>query len=540
MKKIKYISILTFFAIICFSGMFSSCKEEPVLDNLPRILRPVNFNATTAGVNVTISWASVDSALTYTLQVSQDSTFATLDVDTTLTGLSYASEMAGATTFYARIRANASDSLKNSKFNETLRFATPKENLFGGYTIKMTALHTIDVKWLPNAKVTSLVLTDATNAITTIALSAADIAAGEKIVADLPNSNYSVKIYKNTILRGTTIILVEGDVYLNASDDLPTAITNATSGQVIVLAPGELFSMGSATFRLSQNIKVRGLSSTNKSILAMTVGTPTSSSSMLGFVDGSTLNWALFENIDFTGYCDNNTSATKIGYLFNNNLMTTVGKLSFKNCDLHNFGNTPMRLQASKEQSVDTLSFNGCQFYDIGFSSTYAIVNVNSADYINNIYFNNCTAYNFKGSFILRTVSAPVVATMGTISITNCTINKGMQDSGSARYLLDLNNTTIIGGLTVSNCIFGSTGNAKGANGLRILETNPVSYAGNYYTTDYVDDPIPIGTTSTSIKGKMTAYPKASTDLWVDPVNGVFTLKDATFAGKGKAGDLRW
>jgi len=38
----------------------------------------------------------------------------------------------------------------------------------------------------------------------------------------------------------------------------------------------------------------------------------------------------------------------------------------------------------------------------------------------------------------------------------------------------------------------------------------------------------------------MTSYSGASSALWNDPLNGVFTLKDAAFAGKGIAGDPRW
>lgn len=198
-----------------------------------------------------------------------------------------------------------------------------------------------------------------------------------------------------------------------------------------------------------------------------------------------------------------------------------------------------MRIQASTSQVIDTLAFNGCTIYDVGFSSTYAIVNSNSADYINNIYFNYCTIYNFKGSLVLRTVAAPVVATMGTISVTNCTINQGMQDAGTARYLIDANNTTITNGITIRNTIFGSAGAAMGANGVRRATGVDLSITGSYFTTDYVDDPVNV-VTSYSIKNFMTAYPVASTTLWNDPILGNFTIKDYTFAGKGVAGDLRW
>jgi len=552
MKKLKNISIMAFLITCFFIGSFSSCKEEVNLV-MPRLFRPINFNVETNKTVATFAWAPVDSAVSYTLKLSTDSLdFKVPVLDTTITTLTFVKELAGETKYFAHLYANSSDTskIKNSEFNK-ISFITPAENIFLGfgtsnntgklYSAYMTDVNTLDIKWIPGANTTHLILTSADESIRdSVVISSSEAAAGEKLVSSLSNSNWTIKIYNNKILRGKTSGVIEGDIVLNSGDDLPTAITNATAGQVIVLAPGVSFPMGGATYRLSKNIKLRGLSATNRPIVCMTGGTPTSTSSMLGFVDQSSMNYVKFENIDFTGYCDNNTASTKIGYLFNNNLKTQVNSLTFTNCNMHNFGNTTMRVQAAKSQVIDTLSFNGCVINEIGFSSTYAIVNSNSADYFKNIYFNNCTVYNFKGSLILRTTTAPapIEVTMGTISITNCTINQGMQDGGSARYLIDANNTPITSGITINNCIFGSSGAAMGANGIR--STAITTITGSYFTTDYVDDPIPAGLTSTSIKAKMTAYSNSSTALWNSPTTGDFKLKDVTFAGKGFAGDLRW
>lgn len=538
---------MAFIAVICAFGAFTSCNNE--LDNLtmPYLFRPVNFNASLYKTIATISWAAVDSAKSYTLQVSTDSVnFTNPIIDSTLSGLSVVHEFAGQTTFYARIRANASDTTKNSKFNATLSFKTPAENIFLGYgtgnntgsiySAYMTAVNTLDIKWTPAANATHLILLSADGSTKdSVAISSTEAAAGEKLVSSLPNSNWTIKIYNNKILRGTTSGLIEGDVILNAGDNLPTAITNATAGQVIILAPGAVFSLGTATYRLAKDVKIRGLSTSNRPVICMSSGA-TSTASALGFVDGSSMNYVKFENIDFTGYCDNNTAAVKIGYLFNNNTLTNVKSLSFTNCNMHNYGNTPMRAQGNKNQVVDTLKFNGCVINDIGFASTYAVVNSNSADLFNNIIFSNCTVYNFKGSLILRTGQ-----TLSSINVTNCTINQGMQDGGSARYLMDLNTATFngTGGVTIKNCVFGATGGALGANGLRYVAGTPVSITGSYYTSDYVDDAIPL-VLSSSIKSYMTSYSGKSTALWNNPTTGDFSLLDTSFKGKGVAGDLRW
>jgi len=548
MKNTININKLAFIAVIGIVALFSSCKGEDDLV-MPRLFRPVNFNVELSKTIATLSWAAVDSAASYTLKISTDSIdFTSPVLDTIITTNSFVKELAGETKFYARLYANATDSTKQSKYN-SLSFKTPAENIFLGYgtsintgklySAYMTDVKTLTIKWTPGANVTHLILTSADEATRdSVAISAIEAAAGTKEVSALANSNWTVKIYNNKIQRGKTNGLVEGDIVLTSTDDLPTALNNATPGQVILLAKSAVYKMGTAVYRLSKNVKVRGASPINRAVLCMSSGTTTTTSNMLGFADASMIDYVRFENIDFTGYCDNNTSATKIGYLFNNNLMTTVKSLSFSNCNLHNFGNTPMRLQASKNQSIDTLSFNGCVVNDIGFSSTYAIVNSNSADYINNIYMSNCTFYNFKGSLILRTATSPVVATMGNISITNCTINQGMQDTGSSRYLIDANGTTVTNGISFKNCVFGSTGGTLGANGVR-KGTSGLTVTGSYFATDYIDDPITV-VTSYSIKSLMSAYSGKSTDLWNAPTTGDFSLKDTGFAGKGVAGDLRW
>ena len=545
MKRIKYISIPAIVTLVLITGFFNSCKEEVNLE-LPYLFRPVNFNVVMNKTVATISWAAVDSATSYTFQLSEDSTYATKLVDTTLTTTSLTKELAGQTVYYARVRANAGDSIKNSKFNSTLTFTTPAENIFLGYgtnihngtkySAYMTDIHTLTVKWLPAANVTHLIMTS-TDGLTrdSLPISHDEAVAGSKVISNLANSNWYIKIFNNKAMRGKTYGLIEGDIVLNPGDDLASALTNADPNKVILLAGNATFPIGGSAYNFSKNVKVRSASPTNRSVVCMTAGTPTTTANMFGVVASSVIDSLVFENIDFTGYCDNNPTSTKIAYMYSNKVLSTVTNMKYVNCNLHNFGNTIMRVSNASNQVVENLTYNGCTINEIGFTSTYALVNSNSADFVNNINFLNCTIYNFKGSLILRTGQ-----TIKSINVQNCNINQGMQDAGSARYLMDLNTTVFSGGVTLKNNIFGTTGAAMGANGLRYAVNTPITITGCYYTSDYVDDPNPLGVTSTSIKGKMTSYSGASTSLWNNPVNGDFSLKDATFAGKGTAGDLRW
>lgn len=526
----------------------SSCKEENNLE-LPRLFQPIGLAVEMNKTVATLTWAPVDNAVNYTLQLSTDivNFDANIVYDVTTDKLLYVQELGGETLYYARLYANSSMVEKQSKYN-SLSFKTPAENIFSGfgtsintgkmYSAYMTDVKTLTIKWQPGAKVTHLILSNGEiGSRDSMAISALEAVAGEKVIGSLEKANWYIKIYNNKIQRGKTYGLIEGDIILQSGDDLLSAMTSAPAGSVILLAGNANFPIGGSSYNFGQNIKIRSASITNKSVICMTAGTPTTTSNLFGIVTSAVIDSLIFENIDFTGYCDNNPVSTKVAYLFSNKTMCNVTNLTFRNCLIRNFGNTPMRISNGSNQVFENLTFNGCIINDIGFSSTYAIVNTNSADFVNNINFLNSTIYNFKGSLVLRTTQ-----TLSSINISNCTINQAMQDPGSARYLLDLNTAVFPTGkgVTIRNSIFGKSGSDKGANGILYTTGTTISISSSYFTSDYVDDPIPAGGTSTSIKSLMTAYSGSSTDLWNDPVNGVFTLKAASFAGKSTAGDLRW
>lgn len=548
MKKTKNISLKAMFVFIVALGFLNSCVDDIKMQSLPYLFRPINFSASMNSTEVTFSWAKVDSAVSYTLEVAPDSAnFVIPLLRVTTTNLSYIKELAGNTTFYARIKANAADSTKSSKFNITLTFKTPKENIFAGYGTKnntgntysayMTSANALNIKWKPGANVTHLILTG--NVRDSVDISPAEAAAGEKNVSGLANSSWNVGIYNGKILRGTAYGLIEGDVILHSGDNLQSALTAATSGQVILLDGNATFTLGTGSMTLNTNVKIRGLSTTNRPVVSMSSGAL--SSAVMFTLGTSPINSIKMENIDFTGFCENNTlSGVKIQYMFNNGTASTVSNLSFTNCILRNFANTTFRLKNGVSQKIDTLSINGCILNDIGMSATYSIVNSNTNDLFNNVIFSNSTIYNFKNSLISRTGF-----TMNSIYVVNCNINQGMQDPASARYLLDLNTTTfpaVTSGynVTFKNCILGSSGSTLGANGVRYATGTRLGFTGCYYTSDYVDDPVTPGPTSTSLKSNMASYFGKSTDLWNNPVSGDFSLKDTSFAGKGTVGDLRW
>jgi hypothetical protein len=533
-KKILF----TICSIVGLLYILVSCKkEQPGQTELPYLFRPIGFAVSVNKTVATITWNPIDSAVSYTLEISQDSLlFQNIIKSEVLTSTTYIIELAGNTRFSARVKANASNPDKNSKFNQTLTFKTPSENLFNGYSSYMYGQGAASIAWLPAANVTKL-LFKATGK-TDISLTIADNekAAGKKSCTSLPNGVYTVDLYNNDILRGAITLTIEGDVWLNNGDDLPTALNAITmDSAVVILKPG-IFNVGGSAVNFTKNIKIKGLYKDTLPTICMG-GTASTTANMLNVNTTNPLNFLRFENVEFAGYLNAATSGIKIGYLFNQGSVCTVGEISFKNCLIHNIGNTPFRVKIAGV-TISNLSFDNCRIYEIGYSSTYALVNNNLAGtVISNISFTNSSIYNFTGSLILHTTAAS-----NSVLVQNCTFNQ--ITTGTSRYFIDYSVTySVANPIVVKNCIFGSTG--AQTNGIRQSNVSNLTISGSYFTTDYIDTYST--TTSCSIMGYMTAYTGLSTALFTNPVNAPgssvasdFTFKDIAFAGAKTAGDPRW
>jgi len=250
------------------------------------------------------------------------------------------------------------------------------------------------------------------------------------------------------------------------------------------------------------------------------------------------MDFLRFENVEISGYLNNDSvsNTTKINYLFNQSTACDINALTFTNCSVHNFGNSVVRLQqASSIKTIDTLTFDGCIIYDVGYTSVYGIVNTNVAgSIISNITFTNCTVYNFAGPLVLHTSGSS-----NSVALSYCTFNY-ITTSGTSgttiRYFIDYSSNDVTDGVTVKNCIFGSTPRAY-SEGIRVSSNTNKTISGSYYTSDYDDNN---ATTTYSIIGSLTAYSGSSTTLFVSPLTGDFNFKDETFAGRNSVGDSRW
>ncbi len=207
----------------------------------------------------------------------------------------------------------------------------------------------------------------------------------------------------------------------------------------------------------------------------------------------------------------------------------TIGAIKFNNCIIRNSGRSAIRLRGNAAgQVINNVEFNNCIMYDFAFDSHYGILNGAATGNFINIKFSNTTLYNIRGGIINYGSGAGCLG----VVVDNCTFDRTSMDATTARYFIDFGTSnTSTGPITVSDCIFGQS--SALANGIR-PGSMTVSYAGSYYTSDFND-----GTTF-PIKSNLTAYAGASTALWTDPLNGIFTFLDSNFAGKETAGAPRW
>ena len=187
---------------------FQSCtpKEELKLD-FPQLIM-YTPTADIEGFAMKFGWTSLPNS-NYIVQISYDNFVSNIDTlvmnkDTTeasLTGLN------SNTTLYARIKAVSKDgSVKFADFSYSNIFLL--ENVFTNQTANIIntgdiTAATVKLSWLSNRHVTSIIKTCGSVSDTT-QLTTGDLSAKYKTYTGLlANTNYTFKIMKNKVLRGT-------------------------------------------------------------------------------------------------------------------------------------------------------------------------------------------------------------------------------------------------------------------------------------------------------------------------------------------------
>ena len=541
MKKIIINTGLIPGLLVLFS--LNACKEkiDPVVDELSfsRTFTPGEFSAQISNITtVTLSWTPVKNVDHYVVEIYQGTDFVasnlvfTADVVSTATSYTYVLP-AGDTQFSARINAISNiEGVTDSKWI-SVGFKSLPENLFLGYVSELSGFQTCTVRWKPGSTATALSFDNGTK--TSYPISAAEATAGVKIVTGVAKGKYQISLMNTTFVRGKTSVLVEGDVLLAPGSDLVAAINAAAPGNVIILPAGEVFKFAINSI-INKSIKIRAINKQNPPTLCVSSGASLTSPMFLIDPSLTSSDSIVFQNLIITGYINNNVAEGLITGVYDQGTSNAcnIGLLKFTGCELKHFSRHLIRLRGTATQIIGRFEVNDCILFDYGTNSTsYGIISSNTAaGRINNIKFSNSTIFNFLSYLVLYTNGT----SCNSVILDNCSLNQITYTSAStSRYIMDLNATVFTGsGVTISNCIFGSTAAAH-TNGIRTSGT--LLFTNSYCTSDYDDSFTP----AYSVRSLMIAYSGASTALWTSPVAGQdFHFLDAGFAGKSSTGDPRW
>lgn len=519
--------ILIFLCLIAGVAGISACSDpmdEITTLDLDRALSPTDLSASVYNqTGVRLNWKLIGNASSYTIEIFDNEGFSGSPVKTvtgvtpgqipyTITGLD------SKTKYYVRVKA-IGEGADDSKWI-TANFTTETEQILDNISAAKISPTSVTVNWIPGEAVTSIKLSpgDITHTITPT-----ELAAGQATITGLtPSTTYTVVLYRNNAERGNRTFTTMPDlptgpnvVYVQATDNLATLIQGAVTGNIFVLRAGTKYTADElVAIPAGVSLTIWGETGGQKPVVAFN-----------GFDLPATAGTIKFENIDLTGYQDNDVTKPKRAYVFNQNKVSTTTEIVFENCIIRNFANAVVRLQGSVAITIDKVTVNKCTIFDIGdngTNGTYAFLHTNVATgKMNNVVLTNNTFYRLGYALILHNA-----APSQTVLIENNTFNNVV---GDGRYFIDYNLQTPT--ITFRNNIIGKTlSPAATARGVR--QGGTLTVTNSFQTSDAVFSANPI----TGI----TSYSKSSTDLFTDPNAGNFLIKDIDFTGKSSAGDPRW
>lgn len=534
MKQINKMLITAFIAGIICTGIISCTKYNDwnVDESTNRLFRPTELTAAVDGVTTTLKWKAKPNTSSYTIELSQDSLqFSQIVKTYTTTGskegdfytYTIPDLLDPNTQFSARIKGvDASGATAVSQW-AAVAFKTKTEQIMYVVATADMTPSSVTLKWKSPNEVTHLML-----GTTRYDISAAEKAAGEKTIVGLsPKTNYTAVLYNDARIRGqqtfrTPALIPTGpNVHvLGPNDNLGDSLVAATPGSIFVLLEGTIYnSDNTVVLPEGASFTIWGEEGAQKPLVSLSQLTLPANAGTIRF-----------ENVDLTGYPGGDQTKSKRNYIFNQSTASNTEEIIFENCTIRNFVNSPLRLQSSNPITINRVAVNKCDVYDIGdngSNGTYAFIHTNVATgKINNISITNSTFSKIGYGLILHNA-----APSQSVLIENNTFYNVI---GNGRYLIDYNTQPVASSFVFGNTIFGKTLSPAGtARGIRAATAPIVN--NSYKTTDAV---IP-ATGTGSIPG-IIEYNHTSTNLFTDPDNGNFLIKDNGFAGSSSAGDPRW
>ena len=359
-----------------------------------------------------------------------------------------------------------------------------------------------------------------------------DRLATEKIVGGLTGSSiYQIAIYSDDAVRGWEVYntrppLVSGDnvVDLTGIDtgtvNLAAVLPDVVDGSIILLEGGKTYLAGGYAFDKSVEF-MSGYSFTPALPVINCV-------SNFNLADGSNVGYVKFKDIELTSPGVDGFNGR---YVINTNVSANIGEIKFESCLIHSLRGV-LRMKDAGPGVLDKYTIESCMIDSI---KDYGILTVDRNDWIcNNISIKNSTISKAIMLFTSRNNSTSFI-------IDACTINEAPEKGRQMFRWREAGQDNVLEGITISNTIWGHGWNTSGdtdylVDGYDGMGTTNWIITNTYATGDfgYVvgKEQIP-GFPSFNYSGTVH-------DLWTDPDNSIFNIKDLGFAGKSNAGDPRW
>lgn len=545
MIKITNIYCTLLLAVGVFS--VSSCKKDDAQLVETRLFRPVLSTPLTAINNtIIVKLNPLSTAVGYKIELSKDSfatpALRTVEVSDTTTTVVF-DNLLWNKNYQVRGTAYAAKAEFNSRIAD---FGSVRTERFPSILAIPQSVDIIDiglnVRWtVTGAPVTTIKIFAAADeelktALATYTTTASQQAAGLRSVKQLtPATSYTVAIYSDAVLRGfetfktkpalpTQGIIVDlRGANVPVPDDgsfLFDALTNAVSGSTIILD-------GDQTYRLKSNFYI------DKDITIKSGYSLTSAGAIIDFtLSGqfeiglnATIGSIVIDGVSFLG--------TTAKYVFNAGgaVTTNVNNITLVNCNFTSFRNLIRTRSQWTSGSIKQFTVDNCFLSDFSNAGLVA-VDAAANNTLPSVAFKNSTFWKVQ-----KLVNNRATTDSKSLIISDCTFSESPKGGQLIEYLAT---TNLADGLLVSNTIFGRGADngatppvydnpfIKSGN----LPATAITFSNTFKTNDF--------TFTATTAPTNTTYNGSITDLWEDPLNGNFKIKDKTFVGKSSAGALRW
>lgn len=544
MKKIN-IKIYHLLMLLLGALFISSCSNDKEQDNVVRLFRPVlNMPLSAANNTVIVNMGKLKSATSYRVEISRDN-FATLPLKTIESTDPYVvfDNLLWNTLYQVRAIALASDEELNSR---VANFGEIKTERFPSILNIPASIDIIDVglnvRWSVSGNpVTKLKIFSAEDEELLTPLASYDTSSGQQldglmVVKKLtPLTNYTVAIYSGTngeTLRGFEKFITKaalptsGNIIdLRGDDSFDPVTDNGTylKGHI----DNAMAMTGGATVILDgdQTYKISGVVLTNN-ISILSGYSLTAGGAVLNLTgDVQIATNAKIDKISFNGLKIIGSQNYFI-YPRAANTGIEINTLEFSGCTINNIRGV------ARMQPVGLLNnyiIDNCIVNTIGDNGIYKSDGNNFV--CKNFTIKNSTFYKVNRGIINTTPNAS-----GSATISDCTFIESIFGS----FLIDYNAAnTVLNDLIIKNTILGpgSGGTPYGTGpftALRIVRNAPsLTVFDNVWDTTDV-------TYSGIVPANILRYSGTFINIFTDPVNANFKIKDASFVGKSTAGDPRW